>query len=323
MFYQFREDHPYRPVNWRWERARILRDYGKQAPGQDLDDKWTRSAANFRTAKDSCKDELTLYTLFDKHRDLAMAYELWDENSTNTTGRSNPMRYEIEARILAKEPLEQIAQKSRVPIAALRWYEKLFFNVIDRLDNDMYIMHQVIGDAIQRGMTDRDYAILWKLYAYRRGSAMLDFLISTFADWSKPSPAQLDAALMDDFRLNTRRKAMLASRSMGVNQHTADRIVELHTKIIEIEKVASGGNPDSMGANIQIVMGNIATAVGTKSVIDTEDMVKLYAHTADFRASETFLLDGKQLNDNILDCKFPEPIKNGKETNQAGGTTTP
>src|ERR1700690_2391014 len=110
--FKYRKDHPYRPVNWRWERARLLKEYGKACPGRESDDNYTRAAKNFRIMKDNCRDEITLYQLFDKYPDIAMAYDLWDEASVDSSGRANPMRYEIEARILAREPWANIAQRS-------------------------------------------------------------------------------------------------------------------------------------------------------------------------------------------------------------------
>src|SRR5438105_89477 len=120
--FKCRADHPYRLVNWRWERARILNEYGKTSPGQSTDDKWIKIAAKFRKSKDNCRDEIELYNLFDRYPEIAMAYELWDEEAVNSFGRANPMRHEIEARLLSQEPFESIAQKSNLPVNVIKWY---------------------------------------------------------------------------------------------------------------------------------------------------------------------------------------------------------
>lgn len=82
--FKFKQDHPYRPVNWRWERARILKEHGKATPGRHKDDRWVKLATSFRIAKDNCENEIDLYRIFDKWPELATAYELWDEENLIT-----------------------------------------------------------------------------------------------------------------------------------------------------------------------------------------------------------------------------------------------
>ena len=313
--FKFRKDHPYRPVNWRWERARVVKEYGKLTPGRNRDDHWTRIAVKFRAAKDRCKTEADLYRLFDTWPDLAMAYELWDEEGFNI-GRSNAMRYEIEARLLAGESFESIAKRSGLSQNVLKYYERLFFNVTDRLDNKMYIFHVAIGDTLHRGMTDRDYAVIWKLYAYVRGSTMLDFLISTFNDWTKPTKGQIETTLLEDHKLNMRRKAALASRMSSINQHTADRLIELHTKITEIEKAAGEASQDAIHNNIQVMLNNLPMLVGQQP----ETPILGSTHQiSDLRASEVLALSTNQADqvdlNELNEFKFPEP-NNAEETNQ-------
>lgn len=313
-----RKDHPYRPVHWRWNRARILNEYGKGAPGRYKDDKWIRIAAEFKAQKDDCKDAIDLYRLFDRYPAIAMAYELWDEENIQVSGKANPMRYELEARILARETFSTIADKSGLPIEVVGWYERLFFNVTDRLNNKMYIFHVVLGDGIQRGMTDKDYALLWKLYGYVRGSNMLDFLITTFSDWSRPTAAQVEDYLLDDHRSTMRRKAAMASRMLGVNNYSSERLIELHTKIVEIEKAASEGAPsEGIQQNIQVMLNHLPLLVGQQGNNQADNKLANFRNAAgDLRADELISLTTQ---DNVIDVKdvterrLPEPLTHGKE----------
>lgn len=318
--FKYRVDHPYRPVHWRWERARILKELGRRAPGKDKDDKWVRAAAAFRKAKDECRDEIEVYQLMERYPELAMAYELWDEEKVNADGRPNSMRYEIEARMLARESYETISKKSGLPVTTLKWYERLFFNVFDRLHNKMYIFHQAIGDSIQRGMTDRDYAVLWKLYGYVRGPHMLDFLITTFSDWARPSASQVESSLLDDHRITMRRKAALAARMVGINHHSSDRLIELHTKIIEIEKSVGDAAPDGVQHNIQVMLSHLPFLVGKQaSTMATNPLLNFHGMPADLRANELMALSTGQKIDpaSLEDYKFPEP-PNGEEADEGG-----
>jgi hypothetical protein len=228
------------------------------------------------------------------------------------------MRYEIESRILAGETLATISKKSGVPVPALEFYEKTFFNVLDRLSNKMYILHIAVGDQLQRGMTDRDYSVLWKLYGYVRGPEMLDYLITTFSDWTKPSIGQAENMLLEDHRSNMKRKAALASRMTGINQHTADRLIELHTKITEVEKSSGDGSPDAIHQNIQVMLSHLPLMVGAKQDVIDGDPIKNYSRlTADLRANELLALStGQPTVDpaTLAEFKFPEPQNNDNET---------
>lgn len=315
--FKFRKDHPYRPVNWRWERARLVKEYGKLVPGYKTDDEWIEMAAKFRIAKDKCTDELSLYRLFDTWPDLAMAYELWDEDGV-ASGRANAMRYEIEARILANEKPEIVAQKAGLSSGCIKLYEKLFFNVLDRIKNKMYILHVAIGDQIQRGMTDRDFAVLWKLYGYVRGSHMLDYLITTFGDWGRPGADEVEHQLLEDHKSNMKRKAALASRMTGINHHTADRLIELHTKITEVERSTGDDANDNVRNNIQVMLNHLPLLVGSKGAIDqTDPMLALRALTIDLRADELLAMStgsGSVDPKSLAEYRFPELSSNDQET---------
>ena len=224
--------------------------------------------------------------------------------------------------MLAKESVTEIASKSGLREAVIEWYEKLFFNVLDRLDNKMYIMHVVIGDAIQRGMSDRDYAVLWKLYAYVRGPHMLSFLITTFNDMRHADKNSIEHYLLEDHRTNMRRKATLSSRMVGVNSHTQDRLIELHTKIVEVEKSAEGGGlaAETVNQNIQVMLSHLPLLVGQQvnALPEGQALAPYKGYTADLRANEILALTaGMPVDkDNIIDQKFPELPNNGKEINK-------
>jgi hypothetical protein len=295
-----------------------LKEYGRATPGKDKDDQYTRNAAAFRSLKDNCKNEIEQYRLYEKYPDVAMAYELWDEDGVSLNGRANPMRYEIEARLLAREPIPHIAKKTGATEKVLEWYEKLFFNVLDRIDNISYITNIAIGDMIQRGMSDRDYAILWKLYGYFRGPHMIDFLMTTFTDRHHVDHDSIERALNEDHRTNMRRKAALASRMMGVNGHTQDRLIELQTKIIEIEKSADseGMGSETVNQNIHVMLSHLPLLVGQQlESLPNQPITPYRKLTADLRASEMLALTAGIPVDqaSLSEYKFPEP-PNDKKT---------
>lgn len=229
------------------------------------------------------------------------------------------MRYEIEARLLSGESFKDIADRCGLPEVTIEFYEKLFFNVTDRLKNKMYVFHIAIGDQLHRGMTDRDYGILWKIYGYVRGPEMLDFLIGTFSDWSRPvGLMQAEQQLTEDHKSTMRRKAALASRMTGINQHTADRLIELHTKIMEVENSAGSGSPEGVQQNIQVMLNHLPLLVGSKVDNIANDPIKNYKHlSADLRASELMALSAGQdiiEVEKLSEFSFPKPETNSEDT---------
>ena len=91
-------------------------------------------------------------------------------------GGPDPVRFEVDARILAKEPFDSIAKKCHLSVPAITAYEALFFNVLDRLEATSYIAHTVIGPKLHEGLTPSDIDVLWKFYGYHGGSLVLDRL---------------------------------------------------------------------------------------------------------------------------------------------------
>ena len=266
----------------------------------------------FRKAKDECRSDYDVLRVFDKHSAIATAYDIWGEQSSSS-GHSKicPVRYEIEARLLANEDVCTVAESTQIDAEVIEAYEKLFFNVCDKLNSSTYILHVAIGDAVQRGMTDRDYHILWKLYAFVRGSKMLEFLMYTFTDMDKATNAhQVDTMLAADYRSNMRRKAALSARMMGVNNFTQDRLIELQTKIVEIEKAAGDDSaPDEIAQSIQTMFSKLPFLTGEGCLRSGDKrMVALSKTSGDLRADELLRLSmGETLDTNTIDdFKIPE-----------------
>ncbi len=178
--------------------------------------------------------------------------ERFHPNFAKIIGKSNPyphlfeaeqifirekqlVRYEIEARLLASETSERISHRFGVDAAIVTWYEKLFFNVLDRLDDRGYIAQRVMGESLHAGLTERDHDLLWKLYGYIGGEAVLDAVIYKGFSQSRPeTPDEVEAFFADQLQSNSALKAMLAMRTMPINSYTQQAILEIQQRFIEI-----------------------------------------------------------------------------------------
>ncbi len=315
---KFRKDHPYRPVFWRWERSRLLCERGgNPLPGGVNDeDIITRKAAKYRRMRDACTSIERLEQLNVTFPDIFTAHTIYV--GQNGPDKDDHLRCEIEARILAQEPLEDIDLRRQLRPGTTRCYEQLFFNVMDRIDNKSYIFHSAIGGgtSVHSSLGVDDYGVLWKMYGYVRGLEMLEFIIYTFADWYKPHGAdQIMEALNEDYRHTLKRKVTIAARSIPVNHHTQTRLIELQSKIAEIEAQSGDGDAVHMQNNIVTMFSCLKLAVGipVTGMLEGHNM-----NTAALRASEMIAAAAGRPPDmrKIANMKFPEKDPDDEEPEQ-------
>lgn len=298
---------PFKSPSWRWERARWLRDRGKYIRA-GKDDEWTLLTKKYQILLEKAKDEIDHYKLSCKFPGIYFAHDMYEREETD-------FKWTIEALILAKTPFDQIAKKVCCSIDVVFWYEKLFFNVTDKLDSPYYIVNRVFGNSIHRGVTDRNYDLLWKLYGYMYGPMVLEFM---FLSGNNPQHInrwdQVPTCVRDDTSLQIHRRANIAVRTMPLAfNHRV--ILETHTKLIEIEKLsgATGGSSDMVAAHVNACMttlGKMFTAL--KNPNNEIPSLKYYdEQSAELRASEAFAvslgIEPEGLQKQIGELKIPEP----------------
>lgn len=138
-------------------------------------------------------------------------------------GKNYSLRYEIEARLLAQEPITEIAERVRQTPATLEAYSNVFFNVYDRIDSETWVIHCVFGDEFHTGGSERSYPLWWKVYAYYGGPRILDIVIrktqtNTNMSWDEFVNGERQFLL--DY------KSLMASRTMSVNSFTQIPILQ-------------------------------------------------------------------------------------------------
>src|SRR5262249_37206072 len=152
-------DHPLRPPDWRWLRAADLWDQGDQ-PSEPWDEAWVRRALRLYRELQQGKDPQP----GKRTADLWQSYRLYSGESL--------LPWEAEAG-LRVEPPAKVAAKCGVPPQILHAYEKVFFNVRDRLEARGYIINVVLGGDLLARLRDNDLGRNLKLFAYGAGVAAL------------------------------------------------------------------------------------------------------------------------------------------------------
>lgn len=307
MINSFR-DNPQRAPNWRWLRALQI-DSGGLKASRNVDGsdgfKWIRRAVRLkRRYEQFLKNPTALYSLSKFDRDLFWAHNIWVEDKI-------PTRWAVEAHILAGETDEQIAEKLGTQPGIIEAYESVFFQVREKLSSREYVLNVVIKDAVTRGLSERHYDLLWKLFGYQGGPHVLDSMIGRFTAPYRPQKAEDVSAFFQESAIGImKQKAAIASLSVPINSHTQLPLIDSFVKYVEIERTTDNATKAQVTIveNIGAMLDSLPFHVGTKLDSEQEKMVPFDNNAAELRNSELMIVaaGGKLDNQPLLeDLKFP------------------
>ena len=254
--------NPFRAVDWRWQRAVEIVD-GNGIPATRRKDepigyKWINKAVRFNAAlRDSIDSDYRMIELSEAEPDIFWAWYMWE--------RLRAMRASVEARILARCTNDEVGIHCGIPPSYIEAFEALFFNVREKMYHRSYILHCVIKPVVSRGLTDREYDLLWKLYGYFLGPHVVNALESQFVDASWcGTPDAVHSALTDDAISTMKLKAALATKTVAVNTHTQLALMDQFSKFVEIERTtdSSGKAQDQILDHVSALMTTLPFNVG-------------------------------------------------------------
>ena len=231
--------NPFRPVNWRWERAGyLLRTNGRVSRRKD--DRWVYRVHAYRRAWQACTQGPDYTALAEAYPAMYWAHQLY-------LGRDDPQRrlnaHALEARLLAGQDPGTIATRMRLLAPrAIEAYGSAFFDVADCLDATDYLTFSVLGAAVYQGLQERHYDLLWKLFALWGGPYVIDEMLSALGRPVKPQDVnEVGAFIEDTVKRQLGRKAAIAGVVMPVNGFTATQILEQYNQMVATERKGSGG----------------------------------------------------------------------------------
>jgi len=97
-----------------------------------------------------------------------------------------PPRWELEARLLAGQSDEEIASRFGIEPGTVGKYERLFFEVRQRLTAPGWIIHEAIGPIERRRRPPFNLGAVWKLAAYAGGPIALEAILAASASQHRP-----------------------------------------------------------------------------------------------------------------------------------------
>jgi len=198
---------------------------------------------------DRCNDDSDRLAALDAFPDLYEAYMLYDASDTATENK-----WELEARILARELVAGISRKLGVSEKVMDIYGRIFFDVKDRLDAPSLITHTVIGRGVQTGLAEREYDCLWKLFGYWCGPAVLDMFVYKFNSPQHASTPDSARSSLRDFTKDTvELKGAVTMLTTPVNWQSRELIMNLWKDLmtIEVQAGASGTGGESFMQSVE------------------------------------------------------------------------
>jgi hypothetical protein len=171
------------------------------------------------------------------------------------------LRWAVEARLLAGEPVGAIAHKCALLPGAVEMYERLFFAVVDMLGFDTWVVCQAVGSKAFYGMTGNDLDVWWKLLGFSFGPLMLDKVLHSLGQPRPEDDEQLAAALDRDAEAVFRGKKLLAAHLLPITPETAPQVLQLAAQLGAAgDRPADGAAPQQAAADC--LLGGLAAAPG-------------------------------------------------------------
>lgn len=245
-----------------------------------------------------------MHALILRDKELFWAHSIW-------LAEKNPVRWGIEARVLAGETNEEIAKKVGTDPGVIDAYISVFFDVRDRLQNLDYVQNVIMADAVTRGLQERHYDLLWKLLGFKGGQHVLDAVINRGTDVAKPTSSDGVGTFFQDFAISSMKyKAALASLTVQVNTHTQLPLIESFVKYVEIEKNSDNAMKaqSSIVDNIGVMLTSLPFKIGTKLDSEGAKMLPFDNGAAELRGDEMLVISaGGQLENtaDIQKLSFP------------------
>lgn len=284
------KDNPKRAPHWCWLRATQIDSGGSRASRQRDGNKGfaaIRRAVRLKRHYDRAGGNAeSLYALMLRDSDLFWAHSIWVDDKA-------PTRWSIEARVVAGETDEEIAQKVGTETGVITAYVNTFFDVRDKLGNLEYVVNVIMGDAVVRGLQERHYDLLWKMMGFHGGSHVLDAVISRFIPIVKPESQDGVAGFFQDSAINSMKyKASLAALTVPVNTHTQLPLIDSFVKYVEVERTTDSATKaqNSIIDNIGAMLSGMPIKVGTKLESASAKMLPFDDKAIELRSDEMLVI---------------------------------
>jgi len=207
-------------------------------PGKD----WIKQAIDFENGLAAAKTHRERMDVADRNPGIWLAKFIYEQQAPN----GQALRWAIEARILARQTNDQIAQCLGCKPDVIAAYEALFFNVRDRLANGDFITQCVISAPAARAK-DEPLGRAWKLFGYRAGPQVLEAVLGGLSAGQVVESPDDVSKYLDVVTVETmQQKAAVAAATIQVQEKTSFGLIDaLH------KSVKAGRNTNSASLQLE------------------------------------------------------------------------
>lgn len=163
---------PFRPVDWRWRRAKWLVARGRNFSRRRDDDE-TGRAVRYIRAFARCAESRLPRSFLTQYRDLNAASRIEDAGGVT--------EILLQARLIAGQSTEEITQSTGIPPNVVDAYEKTFFHCRDRLCARDWVSIRAIGNYDFEDAA-AGAAVIFKRFAYFGGPLALEAVLPVLPD---------------------------------------------------------------------------------------------------------------------------------------------
>lgn len=326
---QFQVYNPFRSPSWRFDRVLSLVDHQPKPlrASRKYDDEYVRKYRQFllkwreNVEKDQQDDWIKLF-----RKDPAMYYAHLISIDSDPEWKSI-----LQAKILAGLDDAELAGDIGTLPETVELYEKLFFNVRDRLRDHTYIVKTVLGVTSRRDggfndtFNDSRRDLCYKLFAYFGGPIVLDIVVSGFSNAPIPNSRQKAEQWLDQaMKTAVRRRSSMAAQVFEVNKFNVLQLMELQCRIIEAEQVdarsGSGeSSNDQLGETVEELLEGLDWTFGKRVQESMNDSQKKFASTSvEPRAEEVLELSANRIPGSLQQTeqlKLPQTRQNTDTNN--------
>lgn len=225
----------------------------------------------------------------------------------------HPARWIIEARIMARQTPREIAFYSGCGVEIVEAFEAVFFDVRELLDRQDYVNTVIFGDSVHRGVTEREYDILWKMLAYASGPHALAALVNKLVvnNWITRADG-VPNALQETAVNIMKKKAMISALTVPITSATQLHLLEAFVKYVEVERTTAddGKSQNIIMANLAGMMASLPFNVAKMNAKMDDDIGDYDRSAIELDSNELMMVAaGVPLNNRklLLEMKFPDP----------------
>jgi len=302
---EYEQYNPLRQPDWRhtkaldlveraWSRRReTQRSYRRYSPAFRTRDPHVLSAARFEYAvREAGHDSLARERLFNRNPGGFYAYNLSQNEAGGDFGQR--LRYVVEARLLAGEDDETIADALHTLPEGIDWYEKTYFNVRDRLDAKDWIIQHILHRAAMSGIAAQPYDFTAKMFAYFGGSLALEGVMYQLELGNRMrQPDHFQAYFDRQVERSIRARTAVESLRLEVNRYNNMELLNVYCRLREVERQhyeGGGGAQSALETAVGELLQDLPWTVAGGRRRDSRPLDG-YANTAvELRANEEALV---------------------------------